>query len=500
MRDLAAEIRAYVDSVDEPFDPGELMTKADRISVTPGPFSRSSRRRLSVALGAAVMVLMVVGGVALLTHFLGGNESQVADQTVPSTSPVVESTTSVAGRTAETPVLGWRRLEDATGAFGGPGKYMVFDLIVGGPGLVGVGTDDGAVGITPGMPTGWGYEPSINNRGAAVWLSEDGFSWTRVAHDESIFGGDVATMTSVADNGSRLVAVGIASAEHIGDETFGGFGGWGSAVWVSDDRGLSWTRVPHNEDIFGGEGAHRMFAVFVNDQGFVALGDDVWTSPDGWTWTRLGELAGPRRVTRTDSGFVAVGEDAYQSAVWTSPNGIDWTRVEPTDPRLFGSDSIDLMWVLMSDIEATPFGVVAVGQANTSVSRDSTLNGDAAAWVSEDGIDWSRVTHNTDVFGAVEGGFHQTMRSVAVYEDLLIAVGDQRRRNPIAFDPRFGPALSWVSEDGGQAWTRLMDTEGALGSRGDPIALRNVAVLNGTIVATGSDGDDLAVWIGEWQP
>ena len=122
-----------------------------------------------------------------------------------------------------------------------------------------------------------------------MWLSEDGFTWTRVPYDESVFGGDVMAMTGVADNGTRLVAVGtIRGPLGPGGADCPDYSG--SAVWISDDQGHTWVRVPHDPAVFGGEEEdnHRMFAVFVNDDGFVALGDDLWTSPDGWSWTRLG--------------------------------------------------------------------------------------------------------------------------------------------------------------------------------------------------------------------
>ena len=90
------------------------------------------------------------------------------------------------------------------------------------------------------------------------------------------------------------------------------------------------------------------------------------------------------------------------------------------------------------------------------------------------------------------------MRSVTSYGDMLIAVGDQRMMYPL-WDAREGPALSWVSADGGNTWTRVEDPTGALGSSDDRITIRQVTVLNDTIVALGSVNNGLAVWIGEWQ-
>ena len=45
-----------------------------------------------------------------------------------------------------------------------------------------------------------------NELRAAVWTSVDGITWTRVPHDEALFGD--TTMSSVTAGGPGLVAVG----------------------------------------------------------------------------------------------------------------------------------------------------------------------------------------------------------------------------------------------------------------------------------------------------
>jgi hypothetical protein len=60
----------------------------------------------------------------------------------------------------------------------------------------------------------------------------------------------------------------------------------------------------------------------------------------------------------------------------------------------------------------------------------------------------------------------------------------------------YGPALSWRSTDGGVTWNPLDGEPGALGERGDNIAIRDLVNVDGnTIVAIGNDGDQIAVWI-----
>ena len=51
-----------------------------------------------------------------------------------------------------------------------------------------------------------------------------------------------------------------------------------------------WSRIPHDEDVFGGTGPQAMVSVTVGGPGFVAVGTDngdaaVWSSVDGVAWS-----------------------------------------------------------------------------------------------------------------------------------------------------------------------------------------------------------------------
>jgi hypothetical protein len=69
-------------------------------------------------------------------------------------------------------------------------------------------------------------------------------------------------MASVIAGGPGLVAVGH---ERLGD--------WDTAVWTSAD-GITWSRVPHDEAVFGGEGDQRMASVIAGGPGLVVVGSD----------------------------------------------------------------------------------------------------------------------------------------------------------------------------------------------------------------------------------
>ena len=93
----------------------------------------------------------------------------------------------------------------------------------------------------------------------AVWTSPDGITWSRVPHDETVFGGESnQSMEEVVAGGPGLVVVGW---NQVGDNV-------DAAVWTSAD-GTSWTRVPHDEAILGGEGGQKMTSLAQGDSGLV---------------------------------------------------------------------------------------------------------------------------------------------------------------------------------------------------------------------------------------
>ena len=212
-----------------------------------------------------------------------------------------------------------------------------------------------------------------------MWTSPDGVTWSRVPHDEAVFGGGGwQQMASVIAGGPGLVAVGV---DWSGD--------FDAAVWTSPD-GITWSRVPHDEAVFGGAGSQLMESVTAGGLGVVAVGlagldglfdAAVWTSPDGITWSRvphneavLGGGVQMFDVTAGGPGLVAVGSAGFGglpfAAVWTSPDGITWSRV-PHDEAVFGGGG----WQYMSGVTAGGPGLVAVGY---DLSGE---DGDAAVWV-----------------------------------------------------------------------------------------------------------------------
>ena len=222
-----------------------------------------------------------------------------------------------------------------------------------------------------------------------MWTSVDGLTWSRVPHDEAVFGGEDdgyygQSMSSVTAGGPGLVAVG----SDVGR----------AAVWTSPD-GIRWTRVPHDEAVFGGAAMNG-----------VALG-------------------GP--------GLVAVGPAQNTAAVWTSPDGIAWSRV-PHDEVVFGGGTDTDNDVEISSVTVGAEGLVAVGS-------DPDREG-GAVWTSIDGLTWFRIPHDEAVFGATPDRPHMHMSSVTAGGPGFVAVGAHGVR------PTSGPtdndAVVWVATPG----------------------------------------------------
>ena len=53
-----------------------------------------------------------------------------------------------------------------------------------------------------------------------------------------------------------------------------------AAVWTSPN-GITWTRVPHDDTVFGGEADQKMSSMAVGEAGLVAVGVD---DPDAAVW------------------------------------------------------------------------------------------------------------------------------------------------------------------------------------------------------------------------
>lgn len=370
----------------------------------------------------------------------------------------------------------WSPVYDDPGVFGGSGDQRMSALADFGGDLLAVG-----------------YDTADGDADAIVWRSRDGMVWDRIPHDEVVFGGDGDQMmggVAVIDGGVIVV----------GSDTSGG--DQDAAVWTSPD-GLSWSRVQPDESVFGGDGDQAMWAVTAGGPGVIAVGLDgsggdsdaaAWTSPDGVEWSRVAHdevvFGGTGDQWAVDVvagvlGVIAVGSDRTagygDAAVWRSDDGSSWVRV-PNQDEVFGAFGDEAMW----GVALGGPGVVAVGWAWYSMEQYR-----AAVWTSPDGVTWTQVPDGPMLRGSVPKAAF--MHAVASSDAGFVAVG-----NESSLGLESDPAV-WTSPDG-VIWTRFADPGGKLA---DPGAQGMAAVVIGPdgMVAVGWQGvpgyveTDARVWM-----
>ena len=443
-----------------------------------------ARNRWVAAAAAAAVALAV----ALLVVNLRSTEEPPTDPLEALPAPITTTTTTFALLTAppvvdlrdlpappvveardlraiypERNLPGWSRVRDVDGVFSrAAGVRMMSDVIVAGPGFVAVGNDS--------------VDDGREGRDAAVWTSVDGSVWSRVPHDQTVFGD--ASMSSVVASGNVIVAVG-GFEQRDPDRS-------PAIVWTSLD-GMSWSRVADGERVFGDA---SMTDVTVGGPGFVAVGSKhgdaaVWTSVDGQSWSQVAhdesvfggsDGAGINSVTAGGPGLVAVGDRNGSGAAWTSTDGLVWSRVSH-DESVFPEPEPQTGGTSMHSVTAGGPGLVAVGRGDCR-----------PVWTSVDGFVWSRVPE--DVPGTCEHG----MNSVIVDGERLLAVG--------------GGGVSWSSVDG-ITWTVRPDDATSWWDLGQHVrrmhsgrSMNSVTSSNAGLVAVGFVGDpdswhDAAVWLQE---
>ena len=172
---------------------------------------------------------------------------------------------------------------------------------------------------------------------------------------------------------------------------------------------------------------------------FVAGGNDVWTSEDGFTWgLRVGHADDPdlregtiRAIAVGGPGIVAVGSD---NRAWYSEDGSDWTLATvpapPTDAFL--AQGLPEPTVAMRGVAVAGDTLVAWGNASADDGADGSMV-EPVLWTSADGVAWTAVS---DIAGI---GW---LQDVAAGPDGFVAIGGADRTDAGGV---------WFSADG-RAW------------------------------------------------
>jgi hypothetical protein len=411
------------------------------------------------------LVLLVVAASCTSRPQPGSGSSTSANTEAPvvagvttSTAPVT-STDATSTSTTEVSESGWLRVSHDDPAFGGVGDQWVAAVTAGPFGFVAVGVDEGQRGFN---------EDDV----AAVWLSPDGRSWSRVGSDSVFTDSEMRDVVWFSAN-ELFVAVG----HHVSE----------GAVWLSS-VGSSWTRVALlPTDPAGGI---EIESVIPARSGLVAVGREwlgegasipaVWTSTDARSWKRmdvdLSSLDPDHENAMVDvvdhgSGLLAVGlagssPSTYEPAMWQSAEGEAWQRVKIEDED--ARDSV------LNAIAANESSVVLVGESDGD-------HVDARAWVSGDGgRTWIRVEVETGQVGIPD------LLDVVHTPEGWVAVGvDGTTRH------EFGESIAavWQSPDG-VSWMRNEPHQNAFLPDGSAsgVGMTSVTAFNGVVVVVGFEG------------
>lgn len=199
--------------------------------------------------------------------------------------------------------VSWSRVQAEDETFGGDTVRQTMTAVTaGGPGFVAVGQEGfdflGFDEWTPTSGNNTDGRDHVADNVAAVWTSPDGETWTRVANEPSLAhsGGEVtgwATMSDIASHEQGLVAVGrdlwvvegypypagvnavwlsadglswrravgeknewpdVRAVTLVGDGTLVAGGGMflydAAGTWTSQDRGDTWVKHPHDDNLF----------------------------------------------------------------------------------------------------------------------------------------------------------------------------------------------------------------------------------------------------------
>jgi hypothetical protein len=472
---------------------------------------------LAVAVGAVVLLQGPASEDAVTTTAPAPTTSAPATTVPPSTTTTVppSTTTTVAAvvPAPDPPRFTWERI-DSPGAFdlaegeyvgrgydpeAVPGQTIETILAVedcpDGPGCGEIAgyVAGGRIGLLRQGATGIGSTAvQWPEWDAAIWISEDGRNWTAVT-GPGFTGDDGQRITALASDGSRIVAVG----------TFD-FYGSRPLVWYSDDLGRTWTEV--EDPSFATRPCREwdgnqcfpsgMMDVAWTGEGFVAVGDGFWFSPDGISWeltTDLEYRLVATSLSRWGSRWIAVGRGPRitmpghevmpgsaaeqrriqdSAAVWISDDARSWELVFVDDTN----------WGFAADVVVGSDGPVAVGW--TWAGYGAVLL--PAAWRSGDGTAWEAVFPTEEQRASVPR-WQGSMDHVARIGEWLIAT-DEARPNV------------WASPDGGTSWIDIPVGFAGFDLHQDRILAIEVLPFGSggepMLIATGFHLTDAAVWVG----
>ena len=494
--------------VDESPPPPDLPT-----GPPPAPVPAWRVPNWAVALAAGLAVFVLIGGFVWL---VGGTGAEVIEEPMPavttSAPPTVPDATPPTVPDATPPVL--VRL---TQVFGGsvstdppPTPVFVGDMTEVDESRMATVTVDG-----PGLVAG-GSSHTVEVEGidAAVWVSSDGRAWQRIDDDAGVFGDAMSVASAGSDQFIIDVAGGSFGVVAVGAD--GRVLEHDAAIWVSSD-GLVWDRLPHDSEVFGGEGDQFMHSVVQTSGSVIVVGESggeaaAWVSRDGTQWARAevndesiragAEPSVMNDVAVAGIGLVAVGSAGVDlgPAVWLSPDGVTWERlVDSMAGEQSGFSTDDTAMSPMTAVAAGERGLVAIGtklvDASSSIYAGARWTAGPVVWTSDDGYEWQLLDSSflevtdqqeTSRYAYLKGGTLVWLEDVAWDGDRMLAIGGYELI-PSGTHDNPGFVTIWASTDGGSTWQVTGETTlPPTGSQSDRGA-RSFTRLGDSVVLVGSD-------------
>ncbi len=144
----------------------------------------------------------------------------------------------------------------------------------------------------------------------------------------------------------------------------------------------------------------------------------------------------PRVVAGAEGAWVALGGSRAGTAVWTSRDGRTWTRQPDATGSVFGHDKI-------TRVTRTSSGFVAVGDTSQKGDYSDAV---PVVWLSPDGRQWERLG-NDQLKMSLSGG-PLSLIDVAAHGNAVLAYGwTTNGKGQVVKDG------VWRSADGGRTWT-----------------------------------------------
>lgn len=315
--------------------------------------------------------------------------------------------------------------------------------------------------------------PGIETYTSKIWASTDGRTWDEV----STPGLEGSTLSVVAAGPAGLVAIGWQAVD-----------GASLQQVVTSPDGATWTRIAGTpfetpgtsvHDIVGGD---MYLAVGVSGEPGQDVHPTMWTSSSGRDWTeayRSPETGAVYHITEVLYGWIAVGE-VYRPLTGSGREYVPFPVMWEFDGQTWSQQDLPLGTKSgagsAQDVMEAGLGFVAVGYAEYAPPEPAGPALGFAAWHSIGGASWGAAPVTADFLEDIGGGH------------LLYEAGG--RVFAIGSGCRCGtgwPGRWWTTPDG-RAWTEHLEI---------PPILYAVIPFDGGLLGVGLENGEGAIFISE---